>query len=345
MQQHSSRTAVDSNDVNACTVSARQLLLVNGDANRVNGAILCPKSAVSKLSYYIYALRPWSFSTSLTPVALGAALAYKTTNRFDALLFLLTLVTVMAVHGAGNLVNTYYDYVKGIDKKDKCDDTTLVDRKLTVDDVNFTAIVLYVSGCVGCSLIALLSPARMVHLALVYFGGLSCSFMYTGGIGLKYIALGDVIVLTIFGPISVLFSFMSQTGTWDLMCILYALPLAMNTEAILHSNNTRDMENDRKAGAVTIPILIGATCSHILFAILLLVPYIFFFVIGFHFNRWLMLPLITIPKAFQIERDFRNGQLQKIPKTTAKLNFYFGLFYVIAVGMSHPNNLPGISVR
>ncbi|RWS10464.1 ubiA prenyltransferase domain-containing protein 1-like protein [Dinothrombium tinctorium] len=333
--------------------SKRQLLLINGEpststastARTANGAILCPKSCVCKFSYYILALRPWSFSTSLTPVALGAALAYKTSASFNLLLFVLTLVTVLAVHGAANLVNTYYDYVRGFDRKDKCDDTTLVDRRLTLDDVSFIAIVLYVIGCIGCSLISVFSPARMVHLALVYFGGLSCSFMYTGGIGLKYIALGDVIILSVFGPISVLFSFMAQTGTWDLLCILYAIPLAMNTEAILHSNNTRDMENDRKAGAVTIPIIIGLTCSHILFAILLFVPYIFFFVVGFHFDHWLMLPLITLPKAFQIERDFRNGFLQKIPKCTAKLNFYFGLFYVIALCMSHPSNLPGIKVK
>ncbi len=56
------------------------------------------------------------------------------------------------------------------------------------------------------------SPARMELLALVYFGGISSSFLYTGGIGLKYIALGDVIIMLTFGPVSVLYSFIAQTG-------------------------------------------------------------------------------------------------------------------------------------
>lgn len=79
----------------------------------------------------------------------------------------------------------------------------------------------------------MLSPARMEHLALVYFGGLSSSFLYTGGIGLKYIALGDLIILIIFGPISVIFSYMSQTGNINWALIYYAIPLALNTEVRL----------------------------------------------------------------------------------------------------------------
>lgn len=65
-----------------------------------------------RASDYVLSLRPWSFSASLTPVALGAALAYKSNSAFSIPVFLVTCLTVLAVHGAGNLVNTYYDYVK-----------------------------------------------------------------------------------------------------------------------------------------------------------------------------------------------------------------------------------------
>lgn len=42
------------------------------------------------------------------------------------------------VHCAGNVVNTYYDYVKGIDNR-KSDDRTLVDHILTSDEVHSDA--------------------------------------------------------------------------------------------------------------------------------------------------------------------------------------------------------------
>lgn len=89
-----------------------------------------------KLKTYLLALRPWSLSASLVPTLLGSALAYRssTPHEFNFLTFLLTIFTVVTVHGAGNVVNTYYDYVKGIDNR-KSDDRTLVDHILSEDEV------------------------------------------------------------------------------------------------------------------------------------------------------------------------------------------------------------------
>jgi len=298
----------------------------------------------SKLSSYVLALRPWSFSASFIPVALGCALAHKSFGTFDPIIFLVTCFTAISVHGAGNVVNTYFDYMKGIDSK-KSDDRTLVDKKLTPDEVVHLGAFLYCLGCLGFILLVLLSPAKMEHLALVYFGGLSSSFLYTGGIGLKYIGLGDVLVLVIFGPVSVLFAYMAQTGTMNLVTLYYAMPLALNTESILHSNNTRDMESDRRAGIVTVAILVGQTGSHILFALLLFTPYVAFTVMGLHFTRWLLLPLLTLPAAFELERRFRRASLQGLPKQTAKLNLYFGIFYVLACIMANSYELPGLTIK
>lgn len=200
------------------------------------------------------------------------------------------------------------------------------------------------AGCAGFILLSILSPARMEHLALVYFGGLSSSFLYTGGIGLKYIALGDLIILVIFGPISVLFAYMAQTGRLEWSMIYFAIPLALNTEAILHSNNTRDAEQDKKAGIVTLAIIIGRSASHILYAILLFIPYIGFVVLTVNFSIWFCLPLVTLPQAFKIEKLFRSETtLHSVPKQTAKLNFFFGILYVIAI--CGASNLPSLTIR
>lgn len=195
--------------------------------------------------------------------------------------------------------------------------------------------MLYMAGCCGFVLLAYFSPARMEHLALVYFGGLSSSFLYTGGIGFKYIALGDLLILIIFGPIAVLFAFISQTGHVNWACIYYAIPLALNTEAVLHSNNTRDAETDKKSGIVTFAIIIGRSMSFIVYALLLFIPYILFVVYSLKYSLWFLAPLITLPQAFQIEKRFRNRSTWRtIPQETARLNLFFGLLYVLAVCMA-----------
>lgn len=318
------------------TTAPKKRVTINGEAIRKEEAV-APRSAHSglmKFSSYVLALRPWSLSASLMPTLLGSTIAYKypENTNFNYITLLLTLFTVVCVHGAGNLVNTYFDFVKGIDNR-KSDDRTLVDHILTKDEVVTLGALLYFAGCVGFLLLAILSPAKMEHLALVYFGGLSSSFLYTGGIGFKYIALGDVLIIIIFGPISVLFAFMAQTGRVDWATIYYAIPLALNTEAILHSNNTRDSESDKKSGIVTLSILIGHTASHILYAFLLFTPYIMFTVASLKYSKWFALPLITLPKAFKIEKQFRSSDFHSVPKKTAKLNLYFGILYIVACSL------------
>lgn len=133
-----------------------------------------------KCAAYVLALRPWSFSASLTPVALGSALAYKLDGSVDLVVLMVCAVTVLVVHGAGNLVNTYYDFSKGIDHK-KSDDRTLVDEILAPQDVVMFGALLYSLGCLCVTLLYFLSTLRLEHLALIYFGGLSSSFLYTGG--------------------------------------------------------------------------------------------------------------------------------------------------------------------
>ncbi|XP_061163203.1 ubiA prenyltransferase domain-containing protein 1-like [Saccostrea echinata] len=287
------------------------------------------------LRKYFVALRPWSFTASLTPVALGSTLAYKATSEFSLSIFLVTCLSALSVHAAGNLVNTYFDYLKGIDSKKASDDRTLVDNVLPPVVVSNLGAFFYIMGCLGCFVLTFLSPAKMEHLALIYFGGLSSSFLYTGGLGLKYIALGDLLIFLTFGPLTVMFAYLSQTGHLSTMPVLYALPLALNTESILHANNTRDMESDRKAGIVTMAILLGKTGSYFFFAFLLFVPFIIFVLMGLHLSSWMFLPLICLPEAFSLERVFRDDNLQKLPQKVAKLNLFLGILYTIGCILSN----------
>ncbi|XP_054165438.1 ubiA prenyltransferase domain-containing protein 1 homolog [Oppia nitens] len=299
-------------------------------------------SYLSRCHHYLVALRPWSFSASSTPVLLGTVLAYKATDSFSLVTLIATLLTVVSVHAAGNLVNTYCDFMKGIDSKRRADDRTLVDSILKPEEVVNLGVLSYIMGCIGFVIVVFVSPARMELLAVLYFGGLSFSFLYTGGIGLKYIALGDIIIMVTFGPVAVLYAFVAQTGNLNMASLIYAIPLALNTEAILHSNNTRDIESDRRAGCMTLAVLIGHQLSHILFALLLFIPYILFCVTSIQYSLWLLLPLITIKSAFDLEKQFRGGNLRYLPRDMAKLNLYFGVFYLIACCLSNPKQLPGI---
>lgn len=303
---------------------------------------ICSKeyNTVDVARTYLSALRPWSFSTSLIPLLLGTALGYKEINEVNLFVFFFTAIAILSVHGAGNLVNTYYDFKRGIDSK-KSDDRTLVDQKLSPQEVASFGACLYAIGCASVLCICLTSKASVEHIALVFFGGLSGSFLYTGGIGLKYHAFGDIVIILSFGPVAVMFTFICQTGLLKLLPFWYAIPVVLITEAIVHANNSRDAENDMAANVTTVAIMLGPTASYILFCFLLFIPYIIIVVLGVNFSKAFFLPFLTLTVAFKLEKEFRRGNLKLLPYKTAQLNLLFGVTYVMSCLLTSKEYLPG----
>ncbi|RDD44255.1 UbiA prenyltransferase domain-containing protein 1 [Trichoplax sp. H2] len=291
------------------------------------------KPSQAKWLGYVLALRPWSFAASFIPVLLGSVLSYNynynSTQSFSWPIFLLTVIVTLSVHGAGNLVNTYYDFHRGVDY-DGADDRTLIDHLLTADEVVRFGAILYTIACFAFAVIVCFSQARMEVLAFVFFGGLSGSFQYTGGFGFKYYALGDIMIFVSFGPIAVLFAFIAQAGVCVVRVVYYAIPLVLITEAILHSNNARDLESDKRAGIITLAIILGYKRSYILYVILLFTPYLIFACMAIISSPFYALPLITLYGGLNLEKQFRQGNLRKLPVETARLNLLLGIMYVLS---------------
>ena len=278
-------------------------------------------------------LRPWTFSASLIPVVLGAVLSYKCNGVFNvtsAAILLLSIAAVLAVNSAGNMVNTYFDYMRGVKLRAPTRDQALLEEHLQLTRMVNVAAYLYGFAMVSLWLLMWFSPAKSTHLAGLFFGGLSSSFIYTGGIGVKYYVLGDLMVIFTFGPLALLFSFVAQTGSLTFVPLLLALPLAVSTEAILHSKHARETDADKKAGVLSLAILLGPQGSYFLYTALLFAPYLVFFIWGLQYSFPLALPVLTIPFSFQLEKAFRDGGPgdSRISTGTAKLNLAMGLLFV-----------------
>ena len=285
-------------------------------------------------------LRLWTFSAAVTPVALGAVLSYKSDGLFSLLLLIVTTAVVLSVNGAGNMVNTYFEIMREASRRrpgtqqnhsiHERDDPSVDPQKHQTRVVNWAAY-LYGFGMACLWISMLLSPANSFYLASLFFGGLSSSFIYTGGIRLKFYILGDLLAMFTFGPLSVLFSYTAQSGKFVIPGpLLLALPLALSTEAIIHSKHMREMQRDREAGVLSLALLLGKQGSYFLFALLLFFPYLVFVLWGTWHSIALALPLLTMPFAFQLERQFReDGPIRELSVGVAKLNFALSSLFVV----------------
>lgn len=282
------------------------------------------------------AARPWSFTATVGPVALGSAFAYKFDDAFSAPLLVLTLITTLGVHAAGNLMNTLFDFTRGVDTAGSSD-LTLVKGELLPRQVTKLIAGSYgIAAAAAAPLCALSRAPLLLQLALLVTGAGS-AFVYTGGPGLKYKALGDILISTTFGPLLVAFAYATQTGFLGWRALLGSLPITLHIEAILHANNARDVEEDLASGVRTLAARLGPKRSLAFYAALLGMPYLAPLYAAVHHSFLALLPLVTLPTARKLLAAFREERMVDLPKKTAKFQFGFCALFVVSVLLPSPS--------
>jgi 1,4-dihydroxy-2-naphthoate octaprenyltransferase len=282
---------------------------------------------LSGVKAWLLALRPWSFPASLMPVLVGASLAYRK-EMFDVPLLLLTLLGGLLFHIGANLMNTYFDFRRGTDIALDADDRTLVDSVLEPQQVYWAGGATLALGAIVGGALAYIAGWPILILGAI---GMALAVFYTAGpVGYKYRGLGDIGIFASFGPLLVLGAYYVQTERFDLLPLIVSLPLGLLIDAILHANNLRDVEADRRTGALTLAQLTGTGGAKLVFYLLLVAPYLFVVSLGATISPWALLPILTLPAAFQLlmqvrlaAGDFRQA-LAVVPQKTAQLNLLFG---------------------
>ncbi len=123
----------------------------------------------------------------------------------------------------------------------------------------------------------------------------------------------------------------------DLLPFLFAVPLGLTIDAILHANNLRDVQADRRSGALTLAQLIGEDASRWVYAALVLAPYAFVAGFGAAVSPWMLLPIVTIPLAWKAVQQMRIRKeelrlaIALLPQQTAQLSMVYGLLLAAGV--------------
>ncbi len=224
------------------------------------------------LKEWVAATRYWSFPVSSMPVI--ATFAYLFSKGMlplewrSLLVFVLSVLGVIVLHSAGNLLSDWADYRSGVDSEQAYAVPNLVFGHFQPVEYLRMSIVLFVLGClIGVGVVLLSGPAVL----LVGVAGVLLTVLYSF---LKYHALGDLDIFIIFGILTVLGSTAAATGAivWD--ALVLSVPLGIITVSVLHANNTVDIETDGAAGIKTFAMLLGAKASSILYRVYMVLPFL-----------------------------------------------------------------------
>ena len=182
-------------------------------------------------------------------------------------------------------------------------------------------------------------PVLALGLASVLAG-----YFYTASpFSLAYRGLGEVVVFVFMGPVIVLGAYYVQVEHWSWDAFLASLPIGLLVAAILHANNVRDIENDRRNGKWTLAALAGRPLADYEFIALTIGAFaVVFIMIVADAAPWTVLVTwLALPLAIQLVRmewSARSARaLNGVLAQTAGLHMVFGallaLGFAIAVWM------------
>jgi 1,4-dihydroxy-2-naphthoate octaprenyltransferase len=286
------------------------------------------------LKIWFLATRPWSFTMTAISVGVGGAVA-ALDGAFDVWLFLLTLVGAVCVHGATNLINDYFDYKSGVDRPGA--PTTLYRPHPLVQGLISPRAVLWVSvglyaiaAIIGLALLAL-KGAGLLWFILV---GAIASFFYTAGpIKYKYIALGELAVFLMWGPVIVGGTYFVQRGSLSPDAVLISVPFGLLVALVLLANNLRDIDYDRSAGIATLGTLLGQQKTRVLYQGLILLAYlaIALLIALKILSPWGLLVFFSAPVAFRLIRTLQREIPNDADARTAQLDTLFGVWLIVGL--------------
>ncbi len=275
---------------------------------------------------YIVATRPWSFTAALVPVLVTAAVSKVS---FHSVEFLRAISVAISVQAGANLTNTYFDFKNGVDTE-QAGEKTLVLKKCDPSAVLVFSFAFFALAI--ASIWPYLADSDGDTLRKVFGAGIALSFFYTATpVGLKYKALGDITIFMCFGPLLMQCCSILFTGSTNGTLYIYSIPIGCFTEAILHANNARDIESDKKANAITLASLIGPKMSEYFFLSLLISSYITVIVITLLYHWGCIATLVSAPITMQLVNQYQSGKLDNIDEETAKAHLPFGVTMFLGV--------------
>lgn len=282
---------------------------------------------------WMIAVRPWSIPASAMPIIVAIAYLFWKGASVSWPMALLTLVGMILFHLTGNVWSDYFDYKKKVDADDTFGAKTLTTGMFEPKEIRNLALgLLAVSVLCGLAIVALTGlPVLWIGLA-----GVICTLLYPV---LKYNALGDLDILLTFAFLPTIGTSYAVTGFIDWNVLYIALPVGLITDGILHSNNTRDMRTDARAGITTMAMSMGPKAAAWLYGFEMIFPYVWVGVL----SMTGILPVhtvaifLTLVLAISNAKIMRNsleggvGMIADLDVKTANLQLVFSILLALAL--------------
>jgi len=287
---------------------------------------------VSSVRVWWLGIRPRTWSASVAPVLVGAALAARD-GAFRPLPVLAALAGALLIQIGTNLSNDVLDFRRGADHAERLGPTR-------VTQAGLLAPRSVVVGAAVAYLLAALCGLYLVHVAgrpilVVGVLAIASGVLYTAGpFPLAYVGLGDVFVLVFFGLAAVGGTYYVQALTVTPAALALGVAEGALAVAILTVNNLRDRATDSAAGKRTLPVRIGERATRQYFRLTVALAFVVpLLLVAVRLLDWpVLVVVLALPQAVAVAHDVVAGAtgraLNPLLGATARVQYVHALLLV-----------------
>jgi 1,4-dihydroxy-2-naphthoate octaprenyltransferase len=217
-------------------------------------------------------------------------------------------------HATNNLVNDYTDYIKGVDQDNyyraQYGPQPLVHGLLTKRQLlTYAAASGLIAAAAGVWLILLRGGLTWLFMGL----GVFFVLFYTWP--LKYIALGEIAVLIVWGPLMIGGGYYVIAGNWDWNVVIGSLPYALGVTGVIFGKHIDKYTVDKEKGIHTLPVMLGEKNARITVVGMFIAQYLtvlYLMITGF-FTPVMLVVALAISSLLQILPMFRAPKPEEKP--------------------------------
>ncbi len=209
----------------------------------------------------------------------------------------LTIGLILA-HASNNIFNDFTDFVRGVDKDNYF--RTIYGAQPVASGLmtkrqhlTYFAVTGLLALLCGLYLIFINAgdPVIWILLALGAFFVL----FYTWP--LKYIALGEIAVLIVWGPLMIGGGYYVLTHNWDWNVTLASLPYVLGVTTVIFGKHVDKYLIDKEKGIHTLPVVIGEKVARYTVLAMMILPYFItaYLIIIKFFTPVMLVVLLAIP--------------------------------------------------
>ncbi len=235
-------------------------------------------------------------------------------GAFDLSRWLLLVVGLIFAHATNNLINDLTDYKRGVDK-DNYFRTQYGPQPLQQGLMTIRSLLIYilVTGLIAVA----------AGIPLVIQGGTMALWLMAAGVvfvlfytwPLKYIGLGEMAVLLIWGPLMIGGGYFVISGAWDWNVVWASLPYALGPTTVLFGKHIDKIDADRVKGIRTMPVLLGEKNARILVLLMMAMQYlgVIWLVVSGFFSPIMLLVLGGLTAMSQVWSMYRAPKPEVMP--------------------------------